>query len=401
MIYKASNLNSFQLDTVLNDLSHLGEEGHEHIEIKKDPSGFYYPATASKPRRIRWFLFFFFRWKPERQRLQTVSLFLQDFLAKNAQKENEIVSTLKKTKFSQWTTKKPPNGKLGIDLNKFTITQEMMEEQVETKCADPAFKQTIEGLFAYGNLMAVKEDEEANKLPNLQFIPDCSATLSRGERLRLIGTSCLIAPKQPEERPFVYVGLGSGALRQDLHQILAFLTDEPQRRADTTDRHDPLVKNISIHLIDTAYASQEEFAKTYSGSFSDYLVEFLAILKLKAPDSRVDIHFFDSVESYRVENKETSIDFLSGIRLPDSPEVQETVSQLSEKLSVSSGALITNEHNREKVIYKKEGQRTEVKTPEGINNLYQQISSPAHRRIYNISQGVSHGGGKPLHYKRA
>lgn len=396
MIYKASQLNSLNLDKIIRDFSHLGEEGHEHLEIRKDSYGIYYPATASKPRRIRWFLCFFFRWKPKHQRLDEVRLFLEDFIRKNSQRENEIVTLLhKNTKFSQLKTSsftaKKFNMRFGLDLGKFHLTEEMIERRLNEKCEDPHFQQEIKDFFARGNLIAVSDQAPKGNLPTLEFVPDDALKISRADRIELIGDSCLIAPEQPKERPFVYVSLGSGALRHDLHQILALITQEPQRESETAAPPPPLIKNISIRLIDTAYSSNGAFSGCYSKSFPDYLVEFLAILKLQAPETLLDIHFFDSTKAYMAENEDTSIDFLSGIRLPEGQEINKVLDQLSDKLSGTSGALCTDYRNKRRYICKKEG---EIVIDQETNFFQppEWMKRADNKRLKNLSKGVSMGG---------
>lgn len=76
-----ANYDNQFLTKVYDDLAQFGGSGHERIEIRKDETGHFYPATAAKPRGITWLISLFY--KPDTVREKKVAQFLLDFLKKN------------------------------------------------------------------------------------------------------------------------------------------------------------------------------------------------------------------------------------------------------------------------------------------------------------------------------
>lgn len=77
MTYSCRSLSLEEFSLIRQDLELFGTNFHERIEIKQDQNGFYYPATAPKPRSIRWFIELFY--KPKNRRSEVVAAFLYDF----------------------------------------------------------------------------------------------------------------------------------------------------------------------------------------------------------------------------------------------------------------------------------------------------------------------------------
>ncbi len=73
-------LSQKQFEETCASLAHLGNSGHERLEIRKDQLGNYVPSTTSSPGWIEWVLRLVFRYKPQNQRLNEVSNFALNWL---------------------------------------------------------------------------------------------------------------------------------------------------------------------------------------------------------------------------------------------------------------------------------------------------------------------------------
>lgn len=224
-----------------------------------------------------------------------------------------------------------------------------LDEEVEKRVNDVRFQNYVVDFFQDGNLEAIDKKSDFS----LQFVPDDAREIEPWRRQKFAQLSAFIAPPPPIDRPFVYVGLGTGILRQDLHQILVLL-----------DKKDPetgkKIESIHIALIDTAYASDDEFNSFYSGvSQIDVLAEFKAILQLKAPGVAIQIDVFADANAFVDEYPESPVDLLTAVRFEVTHEdANSAINLISEKLSADSGRLLTNTNkaNLCSVLIKKGGE---------------------------------------------
>lgn len=193
-----------------------------------------------------------------------------------------------------------------------------------------------------------------NCLLKISFSPDDPSKISRKKRMVLAATALILAPNQPESRPFEYIGFGSGALRQDLHQVLSLLT------ANKTNNFSPINK-MRISLIDPLYTDQNVL--------KEYLVDFAAAISLLAPQSSLEIDVFASTEEYfQLREANPPIDFLVGVRVEyHDKAVKSDIDRLSKQLSDDSGFLVSDTTQQNNAITSCKRNNKSVQMPDLLN----------------------------------
>ncbi len=225
-------------------------------------------------------------------------------------------------------------------------------QEVEERMKIPGFSKEIKDLFKDGVFGSFFNEH----MFSLMFMPDDVNKVSRCTRSQLAAQSVLIAPEQPKNRPFEYVSLGTGLLRQDLHQILGLLVSE--------DKNVPSkVNDITISLIDTGYADNAIFSSD-NKNWENCLVTFAAILRQQAPSAHITLKIFFSVDDFINQLSKPSIDLLTGIRIENekkNPEVRKAIDALSNLLTEDSASLIsdTTKENNAVCFCKRKGSKVE------------------------------------------
>jgi len=228
-----------------------------------------------------------------------------------------------------------PPASLDIEVNAENTGSISSQEVLKAK----SFEEKVDYLFDQGVLVAVNKPFDSH----LAFFPDDPTQISREKRLVLMAKAVLIAPIQPEDRPFEYVGFGAGTMRQDLHQVMALIEQG--------------INPINISLIDVVYNDQNEDlvinqVKEQYGSNWDpklCLSEFREVLKLKAPNVKVEIGLYPSADAWLGSHQITPIDLLTAIRVPNG-DAMDSVHALQEKMADNSGALICSDKNNKEEI---------------------------------------------------
>lgn len=220
--------------------------------------------------------------------------------------------------------------------------------RMQRQCADPVFQERVDDFCLDGGLYAINQ----NWSSHLKFIPDDPQMISRKTRAELAILAAQVAPLPPEGRPFEYVSMGSGCMRQDLHQILFLLEDSAQ--ADSRE-----ITSINISLIDPAYSNQgigyqgPEWNKDF---WMDCLIEFAAIIRLQHPDVYLNIETFSSTEEFDTSKKGNPIDLLTGIRLEVDKDAQlrSDIQRLQAKMHPDAGWLFSDTTKENHVHFKPE-----------------------------------------------
>lgn len=225
--------------------------------------------------------------------------------------------------------------KIKVRFNNISITccsKRKIQLEIEDKISQPQFCSNLNAFFQDGLMKSFEKKAPSS----LRFIPEGTQHISQNLRIKLAAQALLLAPNQPQNRPFEYVGYGSGYMRQDMHQILYLLSKDFLH-----------IKDLKISLVDPIYAPD---SPDYDEKSIDSLIEFAAILHLRAPDAKVAIQLYSSTEEFLQDDPQ--IDLLIGIRVenePKNPDVRADLIKLSQHLSDNSGFFISDTTNQNKV----------------------------------------------------
>jgi hypothetical protein len=233
-------------------------------------------------------------------------------------------------------------------------------QEIQDKIGQKEFCSDVNELFGDG----LFESFEKQTNISLKFIPENHMSINQKLRIQLAAQALTLATKQPENRPFEYVGFGSGFMRQDMHQILGLLSKDLLQ-----------VNNLRISLIDPIYSPS---SPDYDEHSMDCLVEFAAILHLRAPHAKIMIGLYASADEL-IQNKNPEIDLVVGIRVENESKNKELCADLKklyERLADNSGCFIsdTTAQNKVQSIHKRNGividEMTSQKERTGVLGLY-------------------------------
>ncbi len=231
-----------------------------------------------------------------------------------------------------------PLSKLFLQKKQFSLLYDFIKKEEPIAIDDiPRKRMTIpierrgEELYQNGYLAGFKGPSICE---HLEFVPDYELQMTRKTRAKIAATATLIAPKQPEGRPFEYVGFGSGKMLQDLHQVVLLIKQG--------------VTHIHVSLIDIAYR-EGAFNINFGREKIDKeacLNEFNKIIKQVAPEATITIDLYSSADRWHEKHPNPQFDLLTAIRVPTTladrgwEEVKEDLTKLEEAKAPNSSLLI-------------------------------------------------------------
>ena len=219
-----------------------------------------------------------------------------------------------------------------IRLTKINQPSQAVEEtislipQLETPLLERSSLEMSKGreLFNDGIISSISKKFDSI----LIFEPDDPKKISREKRAEIVIEASLIAPKQPINRSFEYVAFGSGAMRQDLHQIMTLIGLG--------------INDLNISLIDARYGGIYRDDIPISGGDPSLLKnEIEEIGHTIAPHVKINITLFPSTEEYLEQFSNKKIDLLTAIRVEDhESDIADALERLENKMADDSGMLI-------------------------------------------------------------